>query len=148
MTQLVLEQRAAVQAQIRQDYLDRFAEFNPVMAAKYMFPYIQKFEEKEAVKWAATYSARQKDERLTAAKDTLYAGLVSEMGGDAYLNLITNKASDFGGSGAARKAAAQMLIEMINNEQISETQVRALMRHEFDHRGMGRTTIGKAFSDL
>ena len=139
------EQRAAVQGQIRQDYLDRFAEFNPVMAAKYMFPAIQKFEEKEAVKWATAYSARQKDERLTAAKDTLYAGLVSEMGGDAYLNLITNKASDFGGSGAARQAAAQMLIEMIENEQISETQVRALMRHEFDHRGMGRTTIGKAF---
>lgn len=139
------EQRAAVQAQIRQDYLDRFAEFNPVMAAKYMFPAIQKFEEKEAVKWATAYSARQKDERLTAAKDSLYSGLVSEMGGDAYLNLITNKASDFGGTGAARKAAAQMLIEMIDNEQISETQVRALMRHEFDHRGMGRTTIGKAF---
>ena len=139
------EQRAAVQAQIRKDYLDRFAEFNPVMAAKYMFPAIQKFEEKEAVKWATAYSARQKNERLTAAKDTLYAGLVSEMGGDAYLNLITNKASDFGGSGAARKAAAQMLIEMIENEQINETQVRALMRHEFDHRGMGRTTIGKAF---
>lgn len=139
------EQRAAVQAQIRQDYLDRFAEFNPVLAAKYMFPAIQKFEQKEAVKWAASYSARQKDERLTAAKDSLYSGLVSEMGGDAYLNLITNKASDFGGFGAARKAAAQMLIEMIENEQISETQVRALMGHEFDHRGMGRTTIGKAF---
>ena len=28
---------------------------------------------------------------------------------------------------------------MIENEQISETQVRALMGHEFDHRGMGRT---------
>jgi muramidase (phage lysozyme) len=139
------QQRAAVQAQIRKDYLDRFAEFNPVMAAKYMFPAIQKFEEKEAVKWADAYAKRLKSERLTEAKDQLSAGLYSENGGQAYLNLINTRASDFGGPGKAREAAAQMLIEMIDNEQITETQVRALLAHEFDHRGMGRTTIGKAF---
>ena len=139
------QQRAAVQAQIRQDYLDRFAEFNPVMAAKYMFPSIQKFEEKEAIKWSDAYAKRLQSERKTEAKDALSAGLYSENGGEAYLNLINTRASDFGGAGAARKAAAEMLIEMIDNEQITESQVRALMAHEFDHRGMGRTTIGKAF---
>lgn len=139
------QQRAAVQAQIRQDYLDRFAEFNPVMAAKYMFPSIQKFEEKEAIKWSDAYAKRLQSERRTEAKDALSAGLYSENGGEAYLNLINTRASDFGGAGAARKAAAEMLIEMIDNEQITESQVRALMAHEFDHRGMGRTTIGKAF---
>ena len=139
------QQRAAVQAQIRQDYLDRFAEFNPVMAAKYMFPSIQKFEEKEAIKWSDAYAKRLQSERKTEAKDALSAGLYSENGGEAYLNLINTRASDFGGAGEARKAAAEMLIEMIDNEQITESQVRALMAHEFDHRGMGRTTIGKAF---
>tara|TARA_Y100000592_G_C5468801_1_gene318217 strand:- start:1 stop:2493 length:2493 start_codon:yes stop_codon:yes gene_type:complete len=139
------QQRAAVQAQIRQDYLDRFAEFNPVMAAKYMFPSIQKFEQKEAVRWSDAYAKRLQDERMTEAKDVLSAGLYSENGGEAYLNLINTRASDFGGAGAARKAAAEMLIEMIDNEQITESQVRALMAHEFDHRGMGRTSIGKAF---
>ena len=139
------QQRAAVSAQIRQDYLDRFAEFNPVMAAKYMFPSIQKFEEKEAIKWSDAYAKRLQSERKTEAKDALSAGLYSENGGEAYLNLINTRASDFGGAGAARKAAAEMLIEMIDNEQITESQVRALLAHEFDHRGMGRTTIGKAF---
>ena len=139
------QQRAAIQGQIRQDYLDRFAEFNPVMAAKYMFPSIQKFEEKEAIKWADAYARRLREERLTEAKDQLSAGLYSDNGGEAYLNLINTRASDFGGAGQARKAAAQMLLEMIDNEEISETQVRALLAHEFDHRGMGRTTIGKAF---
>lgn len=139
------QQRAAVQGQIRQDYLDRFAEFNPVMAAKYMFPNIQKFEEKEAIKWSDAYAKRLQSERETEAKDALSAGLYSENGGEAYLNLINTRASDFGGAGKARDAAAQMLIEMIDNEQITETQVRALMAHEFDHRGMGRTSIGKAF---
>lgn len=139
------QQRAAVSAQIRKDYLDRFAEFNPVMAAKYMFPSIQKFEQKEAVKWSDAYAKRLQSERKTEAKDALSAGLYSENGGEAYLNLINTRASDFGGAGEARKAAAQMLIEMIDNEQITESQVRALMAHEFDHRGMGRTTIGKAF---
>ena len=139
------QQRAAVSAQIRQDYLDRFAEFNPVMAAKYMFPSIQKFEEKEAIKWSDAYAKRLQSERKTEAKDALSAGLYSENGGKAYLNLINTRASDFGGAGKAREAAAEMLIEMIDNEQITESQVRALMAHEFDHRGMGRTTIGKAF---
>ena len=139
------QQRAAVSAQIRQDYLDRFAEFNPVMAAKYMFPSIQKFEEKEALKWADAYSKRLQAERVTEAKDQLTAGLYSENGGQAYLSMITTRASDFGGAGKAREAASQMLIEMIDNDEITETQVRALMDHEFDHRGMGRTTIGKAF---
>ena len=139
------QQRAAVSAQIRQDYLDRFAEFNPVMAAKYMFPSIQKFEEKEAIKWSDAYSKRLQAERVTEAKDQLIAGLYSENGGQAYLSMITTRASDFGGAGKAREAAAQMLIEMIDNDQITEAQVRALMGYEFDHRGMGRTTIGKAF---
>ena len=139
------QQRAAVSAQIRQDYLDRFAEFNPVMAAKYMFPTIQKFEEKEAIKWSDAYSRRLQEERVTEAKDQLTAGLYSENGGQAYLSMITTRASDFGGAGKAREAASQMLIEMIDNDEITETQVRALMDHEFDHRGMGRTTIGKAF---
>jgi len=139
------QQRAAVQGQIRQDYLDRFAEFNPVMAAKYMFPNIQKFEEKEAIKWSDAYAKRLQSERKTEAKDALSSGLYSENGGEAYLNLINTRASDFGGAGKAREAAAQMLIEMIDNEQITESQVRALMAHEFDHRGMGRTSIGKAF---
>jgi len=139
------QQRAAVQGQIRQDYLDRFAEFNPVMAAKYMFPNIQKFEEKEAIKWSDAYAKRLQSERKTEAKDALSAGLYSENGGEAYLNLINTRASDFGGAGKAREAAAQMLIEMIDNEQITESQVRALMGYEFDHRGMGRTSIGKAF---
>lgn len=139
------QQRAAVQGQIRQDYLDRFAEFNPVMAAKYMFPFIQKFEEKEAIKWSDAYAKRLQSERKTEAKDALSAGLYSENGGEAYLNLINTRASDFGGAGKAREAAAEMLIEMIDNEQITESQVRALMAHEFDHRGMGRTSIGKAF---
>lgn len=139
------QQRAAVSAQIRQDYLDRFAEFNPVMAAKYMFPSIQKFEEKEAIKWSDAYSKRLQEERVTEAKDQLTAGLYSENGGQAYLSMITTRASDFGGAGKAREAASKMLIEMIDNDEITETQVRALMGHEFDHRGMGRTTIGKAF---
>ena len=139
------QQRAAVQGQIRQDYLDRFAEFNPVMAAKYMFPNIQKFEEKEAIKWSDAYAKRLQSERKTEAKDALSSGLYSENGGEAYLNLINTRASDFGGAGKAREAAAQMLIEMIDNEQITESQVRALMGYEFDHRGMGRTSIGKAF---
>jgi muramidase (phage lysozyme) len=139
------QQRAAVSAQIRQDYLDRFAEFNPVMAAKYMFPSIQKFEEKEAIKWSDAYSKRLQSERVTEAKDQLTAGLYSENGGQAYLSMITTRASDFGGAGKAREAASKMLIEMIDNDEITETQVRALMGHEFDHRGMGRTTIGKAF---
>lgn len=139
------QQRAAVQAQIRQDYLDRFAEFNPVMAAKYMFPSIQKFEKKEAVRWSDAYAKRLQSERITEAKDVLSAGLYSENGGEAYLNLINTRASDFGGAGKAREAAAEMFIEMIDNEEISESQVRALLGHEFDHRGMGRTTIGKAF---
>ena len=139
------QQRAAVSAQIRQDYLDRFAEFNPVMAAKYMFPSIQKFEEKEAIKWSDAYSKRLQAERVTEAKDQLIAGLYSENGGQAYLSMITTRASDFGGAGKAREAAAQMLIEMIDNGQITEAQVRALLGYEFDHRGMGRTTIGKAF---
>ena len=83
------QQRAAVSAQIRQDYLDRFAEFNPVMAAKYMFPSIQKFEEKEAIKWSDAYSKRLQAERVTEAKDQLIAGLYSENGGQAYLSMIT-----------------------------------------------------------
>ena len=139
------QQRAAVQGQIRKDYLDRFAEFNPVMAAKYMFPAIQKFEEKEAVKWADAYTKRLKSERLTEAKDALFAGLVSGMGGEAYLDIINNKASDFGGTGPARIALAEMMQEMYKNERITESQYRSVLAHKFVHRGMGETTIGKAF---
>ena len=139
------QQRAAVQAEIRQNYLDRFAEFNPVMAAKYMFPSIQKFEQKEAIKWSDAYAKRLKSERQTEAEDALYSAILSGQGGEQFINFINTRASDYGGIGPARAAAATMIIEMYKNERITESQARAVLGHEFDHRGMGRTSIGKAF---
>jgi hypothetical protein len=139
------QQRAAVQAQIRQDYLDRFAEFNPVMAAKYMFPSIQKFEQKEAVRWADAYAKRLKSERQTEAEDALYSAILAGQGGEQFINFINTRASDYGGIGPARTAAATMILEMYKNERITESQARAVLGHEFDHRGMGRTSVGKAF---
>ena len=106
---------------------------------------MQKFEEKEAVKWAAAFTKRQKEQRVTDAKDALYAGLMSDMGGEAVMDIINNKASDFGGTGPARKAVFQMLTDMYKNERITESQVRSVLAHKFVHRGMGETTVGKAF---
>lgn len=139
------QQRAAVQAQIRKNYLNRFAEFNPVMAAKYMFPSIQKFEEKEAVKWSNAYAARLKSERKTQAEDALYSAIIAGQGGEQFINFINTQASDYGGIGPAREEAATMILEMYKNERITESQARAVLAYEFDHRGMGRTSIGKAF---
>ena len=106
---------------------------------------MKKVEAADELRWnqaaRSTIDANQK----TEASDSLFNSLIS---GDYDSALAWTKTNQglYGGVGNARKQLASILKEQIINRQIDTKTANAFLANEFDHNGMGRTTIGKAFA--
>ena len=142
------EEKAALDANIRETYLSQFRGYNPKFLNKYLFPAMQKFEAGEAAKFAAESSARIQKNRVEDAKDNFYAGLGVDPG-QTFLDMADNKQGLFGSRKESRTAAVTLLEDYLKDDNIPLQERLAtyerLTGHEFVHRGSGRTNVGKAF---
>ena len=138
-------ERAAVEAEIRKSFLSQFRGVNPALLNKYLFKSMRTHEQTAALNWA---SKREKDiQAQTKAdmQDELYAGVVSGRGGEAFLNMVNDRATEFGGPGASRKAAVAIVKELVETGNLTRDEVENLLDHPFIARDGHRTTIGKMF---
>ena len=110
-------ERAAVEASIRMQYLRSYANINPALLNKYMFPQMRRHEAKEAVDWAEEMSKRLADERATEARDGLYTGFVSGNAGQSYSDFITSRSAEVG-LGQARKDANEEIKNFLEDDTI------------------------------
>ena len=142
------EERAALDAHVRSMFLRQFAGMNPAFLNKYLFPGMRSFEVKEASKFALEEEARIRNNRQEAAKDSFYTGLATNPG-QTFLDLADNVEGTFSSRKESRQQAIKLLEDFLKDDSIPIQKrvaaYEALVDHEFDHRGMGRTTIGKAF---
>ena len=145
---LAPDERAALDAHVRSQFLKQFSGMNPAFLNKYLFPAMRRFETQEATKYVAEEEARIKNNRKELAKDNFYNGLEVSPG-QTFLDLADNVEGNFANKAEARKEAVTLLEAFLKDDSIPiEKRIQAyndLVGHEFDHRGMGRTTIGKAF---
>ena len=138
-------ERRAWQTYHRTQYLKQFTGLNEGLQSKHLFSGMRKVEAADELRWnqaaRSTIDANQK----TEASDNLFSSLVS---GDYDSALAWTKTNQglYGGVGNARKELASILKKQIINRQIDTKTANAFLAHEFDHNGMGRTTIGKAFA--
>ena len=138
-------ERRAWQTYHRTQYLKQFTGLNEGLQSKHLFSGMRKVEAADELRWnqaaRSTIDANQK----TEASDNLFNSLVS---GDYDSALAWTKTNQglYGGVGNARKQLASILKQQIINRQIDTKTANAFLAHEFDHNGMGRTTIGKAFA--
>ena len=145
---LAPDERAALDAHVRSQFLKQFSGMNPAFLNKYLFPAMRRFETQQATKYVAEEEARIKANRQQTAKDNFYNGLEVSPG-QTFLDLADNVEGNFANKAEARREAVTLLEEFLKDDSIPiETRIQAyndLVGHEFDHRGMGRTTVGKAF---
>jgi len=66
---------AAVQSQIRSEFLKQYSGMNPALLNKHLFPSMREHEGKALLKFSKERGDAIKSDRLTAANDTLYAGV-------------------------------------------------------------------------
>ena len=138
-------ERAAVEAEIRKSFLSQFRGVRPALLNKYLFKSMRTYEQTAALNWA---SKREKDIQAQTKldmQDELYAGIVSGRGGEAFLEMVNDRASEFGGPGAARKAAVAIVKELVETGNLTRDEVENLLDHPFIARDGHRTTIGKMF---
>lgn len=141
-------ERAAVEAQIRQEYLDDYIDINPALLNKYLFPQMQAYETKQFTDWTIKNNARIAEERALDQRDSLYAGFTSNNAGQAFYDFIQKNRGDLG-YGGARKAAIEELTTFLQDDTIPYSQREAVLEqikgYEYRHNDGRITTLGKAF---
>ena len=104
-----IPEKNAWMAAARQQYLSKFAGMNPVMLNKYLFPQMKREEAKMDLQWEADQTARLEQERKDGAYADLLTGKQQGNLGAAVMDLLNNKAGDFGGDVGARKAVKELI---------------------------------------
>ena len=138
-------ERRAWQTYHRTQYLKQFTGLNEGLQSKHLFSGMRKVEAADELRWNQAARSTIDANQQTEASDNLFNSLIS---GDYDSALAWTKTNQglYGGVGNARKQLALILTKQITNRQIDTKTANAFLAHEFDHNGMGRTTIGKAFA--
>lgn len=132
------EEYMAWQDKFAEKVLGLFPGINPALAQKYIFKELRESLEVSAVGWSSQRAKIEKAERLEAAKDRIAAARTSSNFGSVWLTEIQS-------GNLTRTQASQLLKQLVNDKVITQQQINVLRDYQFDHRGMGRTTVGKAF---
>ena len=139
---------AAVQSQIRSEFLKQYSGMNPALLNKHLFPKMREVEGKALLKFSGEKSEQIKSDRLTAANDTLYTGLSGPDPGAALTTYIQNTAADAGGLGNARKKAVEVIKAGIKNGTIDSTALDNLLDAEITARDGSTQTVGKYWREF
>lgn len=139
-------ERAAVEAEIRRQYLKNFEGMNLGLLNEYLFPAMKKYEAKAATVFAIELRGRLQAERKTALLDEFAGYVKANNVGEGFIKLINLHQYDFGGRGPTREILIQELKDGLASKRYSPEQVQNLLDFEFDKNGKGKlTTVGKAF---
>lgn len=123
---------AAVQAQIRSEFLKQYSGMNPALLNKYLFPSMREQEGKALLTFSKTRGEVIKNDRITAANDTFSAGLSGPDAGAALITYIRETSADAGGLGNARKKAVEVIKQGIKNGTISPEALDNLLDAEIE----------------
>ena len=139
---------AAVQSQIRSEFLKQYSGMNPALLNKYLFPSMREQEGKALLSFSKTRGEAIKSDRITAANDTLYAGLSGPDAGAALTTYIQETSADAGGLGNARKKAVEVIKQGIKNGSISAESLDGLLDSEITARDGSTQTVGKYWREF
>ena len=139
---------AAVQAEIRSKFLRQYSGMNPALLNKYLFPSMREQEGKALLRFSEQRGEAIKSDRLTAANDSLYAGLSGPDAGAALTTYIQNTSADAGGLGNARKKAVEVIKAGIKNGSLSAEALDNLLDAQITARDGSTQTVGKYWREF
>jgi|TARA_Y100000033_G_scaffold38888_1_gene38301 muramidase (phage lysozyme) len=121
-------QRAAIEQQIREEYMDPYKELNPLLLHEHLFPSMRKFEQGEQLAYANRQAKLFQQQRKTEREQTLYATFVNADPNQIATNLmgwVDQYKGQFGGNSALAFAEATEIIRTgLDNGSINPTAFR------------------------
>lgn len=112
------EEREAINAQIRSNFLTPFAGTNPELLAKYLFPQMQRFEQQDAVLWSNQRQQEIRGERQTVAESNLLATMAVNPEQAINEFMSPSSISSYGGTANARNRLFEVLKQYAGNNTI------------------------------
>lgn len=138
---------AAVQAEIRRQYLKNFEGMNLGLLNEYLFPGMKRYEEQAATSAAIKLREQLQAERKTEMLDSFFGAVQDGRGGEYFIKLINQSSYDFGGRGEARKTLIKNLQDGLNSGSFTAEQVEDILNYKFDQFGNGKLVrVGDAFA--
>lgn len=131
-------ERAAIEQQIREDYMMQYAEMNPLLLHEHLFPSMRKFEQAEQLAYANRQAKIFQKNREIARKEALYQGFVSSDPQETVTNImawVDSHKGQFGGDTKVTFAAAVSLIrEGLGNGSVDPNAFLNALDTEFTFR--------------
>ena len=106
-------ERAAIEQQIREEYMMQYAEMNPMLLHEHLFPSMRKFEQADQLAYANRQAKIFQTNREISRKQDLYASFASsspEETANNIINWVDNHKGQFGGDTKVTYAAATELL--------------------------------------
>ena len=114
--------RAAIEQQIREEYMMQFAEMNPLLLHEHLFPSMRRFEQAEQLAYANRQAKVFQKNRELSRKQDLYGTFISsdpEQTANNILAWVDSHKGQFGGDSKVTFAAAtEMIREGLGNGSI------------------------------
>ncbi len=127
-------QRAAIEQQIREEYMQPYGELNPMLLHEHMFPSMRRFEQGEQLAYANRQAKLFQKQRETERNQSLYATFVNADPGQTAQNVlqwVDQYKGQFGGSrGLAFAAATETIRTGLSNGSIDPTSFRNALDQE------------------
>lgn len=106
-------ERAAIEQQIREDYMMQYGEMNPMLLHEHLFPSMRRFEQAEQLAYANRQAKVFQKNRELSRKQDLYATFASSSPEETANNILTwvdNHKGQFGGDTKVTYAVATDLL--------------------------------------
>ena len=143
---LSLQEQAALDTKIKFEYARQFAGLNPAMVATVVKPEIDKFDEMRRKKQAVAREENYQTEVAASDSRMIQMGFVTANPEDGH-QLAHDWAARYAARerttiGAGRKAFAQNLISLVEQDAISYTEAMSIVNHEITARDGSTKTMG------
>ena len=116
-------ERQAVEAEIRRQYLQKFAGMNTTLLNKYLFPQMRKYETQQYMEWQETQNQAFENEQKDEAKEQLFDSIKTNRGGEGVMQFIEQHSATFGGRSKAWDVIQTELEEGIKNRELTAADI-------------------------
>jgi hypothetical protein len=119
-------ERQAVEAEIRRQFLSKYAGMNTALLGKYLFPKMRQYETRQYMEWQEEQNEAFEREQKDEAKEFLYDSIKTGRGGEGVMQFIEQYSGTFGGRSKTWDVLEDELTEGIKNRDLTAADIQAI----------------------
>ena len=119
-------ERQAVEAEIRRQFLSKYAGMNTALLGKYLFPKMRQYETQQYMEWQDEQNEAFEREQKDEAKEFLYDSIKTGRGGEGVMQFIEQYSGTFGGRSKTWDVLVDELESGIENRELNAADIQAI----------------------